>query len=447
MRILPPQFRRFARRIALLGGLVFVGIAYVGPWVQERLSERIGHIARNDSANGPAAYKTLLALDDSALGVLVKNAVASDPAIAETARDALAVRVDTWRARNATGGSFRIALHVQRLLAELEKQTPEMTYSGKAWANRFANHLLATVSLVPIKKRGSLIASVDHLINTMATTPTLSDPPTRPQAIVVTAPVPTPVAEPSPVADPSPVAEPSPVSIPTEAIATVVESIPPPSASEALVENDPFEQDANEPTEDPWKPAWRDNQAATLAPHQPQPIDPQPYEPQPLVTAPAKPLPDSPNDYANSTDLQLLAALLENELALRASQQPQAVGPTSKATPVDPQLTARLESLGYALQSRGYRGVSITHVRLLLSNRISDRLQLVEQLLVDRTGDTARLLLLLAHDVAADVRVAAITALGSSPRKELVEAAWALALRDKDARVARIAEQIQARRQ
>ncbi len=457
MRLFSPSVRRLARQLALLGGLVFVGSNVVWPWAQEQLSEQIGRVARSGSAprsdwathskwaNSPAAYETLLALDDSALGTLLRNAVASDPEVARPARAALAIRVDTWRAQDAAGGSLRLALHVDRMLTEMERQTPSMTYSSKAWATRFADRLLAMTPLVPINKRGTLIASVDHLLETLATTPTLPDPPAPTMTPIATQPVPKEITEPIPTRTPK------------KPRVAVVESTPPPSvrpppprtiAAKTLTEKNSVGQD-----KEAWQPAWRDGQVSLPGP---RPKEPRPkghgqLEPRPLVAEPAQPL-MLPDNYSSATDRQLLAALLKNEAPLRTSQQPRATGPASKPGPAsksvktDWRLAKRLESLGNALRSRGFTGVSMTHVRLLLSESVSDRIRLVERLLVDRTGDTARLLLLLAQDESADVRVAAITALGSSPRKELVEAAWALALRDKDARVARVAEQIRERR-
>lgn len=82
-------------------------------------------------------------------------------------------------------------------------------------------------------------------------------------------------------------------------------------------------------------------------------------------------------------------------------------------------------------------------VTKLLEGNEADKLRLIEQLLTGRHENGAQLLLKLAKDPAPRVRASAISALGTSPNRQLTEAAWRLALRDEDPRVARLAGELQ----
>ena len=97
------------------------------------------------------------------------------------------------------------------------------------------------------------------------------------------------------------------------------------------------------------------------------------------------------------------------------------------------------------LVARGYGGVTRRHVEGLLATDAESRVALVDELLTDRTGDPARMLLLMATDESPAVRAAAISALGGSSSRELVTKALELATQDQDLRVGRLAEPIRER--
>ena len=143
------------------------------------------------------------------------------------------------------------------------------------------------------------------------------------------------------------------------------------------------------------------------------------------------------------TDRELLAELLANAETLRTEALPRARGPNGRREPAP--LDPKLETLRLTLAERGYSGVTLSHLEMLLSDSKNDRLELVNRLMTERSGDSARLLFLLASDSDASVRLAAVTALGASNQRNLVEAAWSIALREKDPRFAEVAERLQSR--
>lgn len=98
------------------------------------------------------------------------------------------------------------------------------------------------------------------------------------------------------------------------------------------------------------------------------------------------------------------------------------------------------------LVSRGFASTTTEQLLQVIAPDMQARLRLIDNLLERREGDTVRMLLLLASDAAPPVRVAAISALGSSQDRRLVETAWQLAIRDRDPRVAKIANELRSRR-
>lgn len=104
----------------------------------------------------------------------------------------------------------------------------------------------------------------------------------------------------------------------------------------------------------------------------------------------------------------------------------------------DPWLRAAILRRGFGAASRGQLAAAV-------SDREEDRLALADSVLATRGGAAARLLLLLASDASPRVRLKAISGLAHSGNRVLVEAAWRMAVRDSDTRVAQIANTIQRR--
>ncbi len=98
------------------------------------------------------------------------------------------------------------------------------------------------------------------------------------------------------------------------------------------------------------------------------------------------------------------------------------------------------------LSQRGFRRPSKRIVQKFFSSRSQDRLQLVEDVLTARGVDARPWLMLLAEDVDADVRLAAVTIMATSNDATLVEKAWQTAIRDRDPRIAGLAGRLRERR-
>jgi hypothetical protein len=98
------------------------------------------------------------------------------------------------------------------------------------------------------------------------------------------------------------------------------------------------------------------------------------------------------------------------------------------------------------LMERGFGRLSPRLARQLVSERVEDRLRLVDDVLTDPGIDARPWLLLLADDADGDVRLVAVTIMATSRDAELIEKAWQVAIRDRDPRIAGLAERLRERR-
>jgi hypothetical protein len=98
------------------------------------------------------------------------------------------------------------------------------------------------------------------------------------------------------------------------------------------------------------------------------------------------------------------------------------------------------------LTERGFGRLSARLVRQLFSERVEDRLRLVDDVLNERGVDARPWLSLLAEDENGDVRLLAVTIMATSNDPDLIEKAWQVAIRDRDPRIAGLAERLRERR-
>ena len=422
LKTIPRLLSQSVRSIAL-AMVATAMVWYAGAFLMGHVASRIGEGARRGEISSEAATHALHRMRDAAVPTLVRLATDPNETLARPARVALAARVDQWRAE-ASKNPRRFTRRTEHLLTAFQDAKGPLTSSTKKWAGRFTTSLLADVTLsVPIK-RAMLLARIDSIVKSLSEAPTAPDPPPLPpvesiaeQKLLDT------------LSDEEPLELTPPPRLVAQTPTEVAESLPPPPAS-----GQGIAQDAS-----PWNPRWSvPDEPKPLAAGPTSPLSPSPAE----MNAPQVSTQTAPSHEGEPNDRELLAALLE---ALdRHEAEPRASGPRS-ASDRYAGFDAETRNVSEALYQRGYRGLSLHHVRSLLSEDPEDRLRLIERLLVEATGDTAKLLLLLAYDEHAEVRAAALTALAASPRRELVEASWEIAINDPDPRVGRLAESIGAR--
>jgi hypothetical protein len=98
-----------------------------------------------------------------------------------------------------------------------------------------------------------------------------------------------------------------------------------------------------------------------------------------------------------------------------------------------------------ALKQLGFGRISAPLVQKLFSSP-QDRLQLVDEVLKERSINARPWLVMLAGDPDAEVRLAAVTVMATSTDAALVEQAWQSAIHDRDPRIAALATRLKERR-
>ncbi len=427
-----------------------------GRAVNRYLANRFAQVAASEANDPSAIYRLLLAMEEQGVEALISNASSNDLRIAERARHVLFVRIDTWLSELAKKDPAELSNRLNHFLKKLEAASPELTQTGKKWANQIAYRILQIAPQLRVQDRGIVISSIDELLETLERTPDrleiefeVTEVPSLAKSLKdkMLKAIPD---EPRSLQEDSTLGI---VSLPMATEQFQVES--PRTPTDYTIRTVPNEVTDLSP--EPWQPNWQskgslERQPLTQLEDKPRESETDQLDPNIHFDSLQDLL---PIEIAQLDDRQLLSLLMENaeKLAVSNSPAPRASGPSDRTRfgqePPEPEVVTpegeRLYALRLALTERGYSTVQLDQIRLFLSNNEEDRLRLVENLMVSYSGDHSRLLLQLASDPSPEVRVAALSMLGSSSQRVLVEAAWNRSLRDSDPRVAALADGLQAR--
>lgn len=401
----------------LVAGCTIAAIWFVWTGSRRYVADQLGDRVIRQPQAARSALSELRKLGDTAVPALLDTAVSTDRRVAGAARRQLESLMLSWAATRPTAFDAQAAEVVQGLL----QREPQLTPSGRRWARRVADQTLRLASSSNVVVGPELVAKVERLLTATRGVSEVADQPLAPPsarrappALVDRsrtyrpAPVP-PMATQAPDAEPgSPapfVAEPQVAAVPTT-------GDPPPRAT-------PITPDESVP--------------ATPVP---APLAPDARGPSDLAwQSPQRPSADLPPSSSGGPG----ATAMGEQRAGRVSQLDDR-GDDSFASVSRRQLPHRIaeEPVGTADTAQITR-----EVERMLHGDEADRLRLVEQLLAGRHTNAAPLLLQLARDESPRVRASAISTLGASSNRKLTEAAWRLALRDEDPRVARLAQELQ----
>jgi hypothetical protein len=185
------------------------------------------------------------------------------------------------------------------------------------------------------------------------------------------------------------------------------------------------EQPAEEPIDASWRTNWA-NPVFRMLP--PTPIDAAPIERRPNVPAPS-PSEAQPPENVDVNDTPL--ARIDSHTLFQRWRSADAANKTA---------------IERQLSNRGFRQLNESLVQKFTSSRADVRLTFVDDLLATPGIDARPWLMLLAEDRDADVRLAAVTIMATSNDKTLVDKAWETAIRDRDPRIAELAERLRERR-
>lgn len=331
----------------------------------------------------------------------------------ETARAVASSKLNQAVSRASRGDVGVLRRLAPRLLTAIRATDDAMTNEGGRWGEWAIRRLAAAAEELPVRQRLAMLTKVDDALTMLMRTPRLAP---KPAPVVAEAPL-KPVVEPV-LNEPPP---PAPPTVVVDAPPVVIETQPPPAEPSPRIAAVQPRIATN------WRRPQLDNDPAEAP------------EPTPTSDAAAP---------AELGDLALLSEALRLERLLPDEADLQAQGPTRIPVSIDDDeaaIRARFDAVRLELFARGFGSVTRRQVEGLLASDERSRVAFVERLLTDRTGDPARVLLLLASDESPAVRAAAISALGGSSSRVLVEKALELATQDEDLRVGRLVEPIRER--
>jgi hypothetical protein len=107
---------------------------------------------------------------------------------------------------------------------------------------------------------------------------------------------------------------------------------------------------------------------------------------------------------------------------------------------------ANAAAIEQELARRGFGRLSKRLVDIYFSEVADHRLRLVDEVLSEPETGAQPWLMLLAIDQNADVRLSAVTVMATSNDRALLEQAWQVVIRDRDPRIADLAERLRNRR-
>lgn len=415
--------------------MVAAALLAIGPVASRYyLADELASRAFDAHEPRPALIPGLAKLDRLGLEPLAAAAAGPDQAVASSARREIERLVNRWKRLSLTNRGFTATPRLERLAEELEHNADRFGPRGQLWLAKVADQMLAGNS------HGSpqLAQTCDNLLQTARKPTDVPDP-----KLIVR----------------SNQEAPKPANKPTTDLDSEPKSPAVLNWQPQRPEATPLGQFAKQNPE----PAATDPMQSQVAVPVPQPL-PSMVSAQP-ITEETSPLPGLPTEPPVAGDLTWQPPTVSGPKGHRRNL-PNRAGSLGALplvlaalinTPDRPLIRLALTAqsggsrnlqplLREILVARGFGSTPVEHLQMAVAPNEADRLLLIDQLLDLRSGDTARMLLLLASDTAPPVRAAAISALGSSQDRRLIEAAWQLAIRDRDPRVAKLANELRSRR-
>lgn len=409
---LPAPLRSRLRWLAVGGMLA----AMAGNLVWRIADARLTAEATRQALAGDSA--AVIAMRDDWCEHVVPVALTQPGEAGAAARTAAAAKVNFAVSRASRGDAAPLRQLAPQIITAIRSIEGSPTEEGGRWGEWVLRRLTSAVDVLPPAQRVALLKEVDDTLVVFSASPRLATEVPQ-QVIVESAP---PVAKPQ---------------------ATVVVETPPEPVSELVVRPVlTVETPAPAPPQTLPVETLEQPKVASQWRRPELEVEATPLEPAPLDESAAAP--------SSLPDRELLgeALRIESLLAMSPDGSPRAMGPSQIPVSINANEAAtrsRLDEVRREIVTRGYAGVTRTQVEGLLLPEARDRAAFIERMLTDRSGDPARVLLLMAGDESPDVRAAAISALGGSSNRELVAKALELAMRDQDLRVGRLVEPIRER--
>ena len=384
----------------LLAGLaIFMATSRLATWAT--LKQMAFEIRTSDDSTAARLVRQLPPFGKQAYPALMDAANSKRSAVALAARDEVDQLVDEWQqAVFLHPATFELNDRPLPLAANIERELPTMTPSGRHWARLTLMALLDLARKQDFTERLELIQLCDRALSSL------------------------------PADDPQPGFEPD--------VEYKLTLAPPPAEVDRTYVAEPrsmnllpvpVEISLNDPP--PLPPNMLEMREEQIDLNEPAPLE--------LSDIPAPLMPVSDALIRQWHDMPITP---EEEAPATAAEEQQLTDRTlfkllSKGAAPQQQAAAQ------ALAQRGYGDVSPLDARMMVSPSTNDRVALIDRVLTSPHLEAEKWLWQLAHDSAGEVRAAAISAISTSGNAELIAAAYDLVLHDTDPRVAQQAPTLQ----
>lgn len=391
---------------------------HVGRWHKRHLATQLA--AQIDSAPDEEArilVHELAALGTVAIDELVAHTLSPRVIVAETARTEVNDALANHRILLARKGHERDAEALVRLAEALAENSEQFGPVGRRWAESMMLKLIDLTEQVP-PAQASII--LDHSSTLLA-----NIPPNGPRQQSLESSVSQSVPQESAVAA-SPTIDLHTLAVPSEA--ALARSTPPANQPPAQKAAPPVTQHKPATTPEP-QPAKVDRNVTTL----------------PWVSSGKSSLSvevDDPKTQENSTGLVDVPSPLETQQRIARMRGLSTRVLLEKLAHADRFMAGPIR---HVLELRGVSRQEIELTATIFASDISRRLELVEQTAKLPAATARRILRLMLEDSHADVRLLALSTLATTDDPQLPALAKEITIRDKDPRVADLAEELMRR--
>ncbi len=421
------------------------------------IAELTDRVAHRDSSEAIAALRQLAAMPRPPVAVLVAAATSGDAEVAEEARRAIGRLLrHAERQIEAERRVRSVARQLAALAESLAAQQDAFSVGDHSWLSNTTDKLLRLANRIPPRHTPLVAMHCDAVL----------------AAIAANKVSPTEIVDNDPVVD-----EPfdsegamiddggrSQQALLDQAVAGGSEVVASEHTQVSVVRgaHDPARQSSGESATDPaaeflnspWRASWSHPLFRMLPA---RPIGTPPPEEAASATAPVSPVPvgaasgaardgdsspprlgeptPAPVDEPSPPDSPAIAPPLA-EVDSRELLRRWLDAEGSDAHPLEVELT-----------HRGFGRLPERLVQQLFAPSAEDRFRLLDDVLTQPGVDPRPWLMLLCEDTDADVRLLAVTIMATSNDAALVEQAWQVSIRDRDPRIAGLAERLRARRE
>ena len=437
--------------LPLVIAIVFVLVAQLAAWQRaEIVAELADRVAHQETHEASAALRQLAGMPRPPLHILVAAATSADPVVADEAQRQIGGLLRRWKRKlDEERGVRAVSRRLSELAALLAREQSNFDVTEHRWLANTSRRILKLSNRVPSRQSPLVAAHCDAILAAIANGEASAlafaeRGPSRRQRVVM------PVAAPADLVDEG---QPSPALLERE--------VPELTATESGVFASPLSQldhaDGDQQNVGPLSDEAYDAKSTHDGGEEVFPDRPwlgaaeSPWRAEwahPLLrTLPAVPIKSSSTSSDSACELPPPSEFVP--VPADSERGRQTLMKIDSRQLLERWLYAthgEVLALEEELARRGFARLPAGFVAQLVSDDPEERLQLVEDLILEPGIDARAWLILLAEDRDADVRLSAVSVMATSSDAVLLEKAWLVAIHDGDPRIANLASRLRERR-